>query len=221
MDIILHRSTQLSIIAQALSGVVNVKGLTKPGPKLLVQSLRLELFVTVIQFVFYVTLIRNLKAETMAITRYFDWFLTTPMMLISMSAYFLYKKGEDSSIIEIIKKYKSSFVRIVLSNLVMLIAGYLGEIGYISKTTSVIIGTIALFITFRTIDKDMDGSKNDIFKFIATVWGLYGLAFMLPVHEKNIMYNMLDVVSKNFFAVFLTRELYILVPYSCHTDQWR
>lgn len=111
-----------------------------------------------------------------------------------------------------IKKYKSSFVLIVLSNLVMLIAGYLGEIGYISKTTSVIIGTIALFITFRTIDRDMDASQNAIFKPIVAVWGLYGLAFMLPVHEKNIMYNMLDVVSKNFFAVFLTRELYILVP---------
>jgi bacteriorhodopsin len=148
----------------------------------------------------------------MATTRYFDWFLTTPMMLISMSAYFLYKKGEDSSIIEMIKKYKSSFALIVLSNLVMLIAGYLGEIGYISKTTSFIVGTIALIVTFRTIDKDMDGSKNAIFKPIAAVWGLYGLAFMLPVYEKNIMYNMLDVVSKNFFAVFLTRELYTLVP---------
>jgi hypothetical protein len=94
----------------------------------------------------------------------------------------------------------------------MLIAGYLGEIGYISKTTSFIVGTIALIVTFRTIDKDMDGSKNAIFKPIAAVWGLYGLAFMLPVYEKNIMYNMLDVVSKNFFAVFLTRELYTLVP---------
>jgi len=212
MDIILHRSTQLSIIAQALSGVVNVKGLTKTGPKLFVEALRLELLVTVVQFVFYVTLIRNLKVDTMAITRYFDWFLTTPMMLISMSAYFLYKKGEDSSILEVMKKYKSSFVLIVLSNLVMLAAGYLGEIGYISKTTSLIIGTIALFITFRTIDRDMDASQNAIFKPIVAVWGLYGLAFMLPVHEKNIMYNMLDVVSKNFFAVFLTRELNILVP---------
>jgi|LakMenEpi03Aug12_release.lakeMendotaPanAssembly.Ray.scaffolds.fasta_scaffold00733_75 bacteriorhodopsin len=212
MDIILHRSTQLSIIAQALSGAVNVNGLTKTGPKLFVQALRLEMLVTVIQFTFYVALIRNLKVETMATTRYFDWFLTTPMMLISMSAYFLYKKGEDSSIIEMIKKYKSSFALIVLSNLVMLIAGYLGEIGYISKTTSFIVGTIALIVTFRTIDKDMDGSKNAIFKPIAAVWGLYGLAFMLPVYEKNIMYNMLDVVSKNFFAVFLTRELYTLVP---------
>jgi bacteriorhodopsin len=219
MDVILHRSTQLSIIAQALSGVVNVNGLTKTGPKLFVQALRLELLVTVIQFIFYVALIRNLKVETMATTRYFDWFLTTPMMLISMSAYFLYKKGEDSSIIEMIKKYKSSFALIVLSNLVMLIAGYLGEIGYISKTTSFIVGTIALIVTFRTIDKDMDGSKNAIFKPIAAVWGLYGLAFMLPVYEKNIMYNMLDVVSKNFFAVFLTRELYILDSDARHTDE--
>lgn len=212
METILHRSTQLSILTQVLSGVVNVQGLTKPGPKLFVEALRLELFVTVIQFVFYVTLIRNLKVETMAITRYFDWFLTTPMMLISMSAYFLYKKGEDGSILEVMKKYKSSFVLIVLSNLVMLAAGYLGEIGCISKSTAFIIGAIALIVTFRTIDKDMDASQNAIFKPIVTVWGLYGLAFMLPVYQKNIMYNMLDVVSKNFFAVFLTRELNILVP---------
>lgn len=92
METILHRSTQLSIIAQALSGVVNVQGLTKTGPKLFVEALRLELLVTVVQFVFYVTLIRNLKVDTMAITRYFDWFLTTPMMLISMSAIFCTKR---------------------------------------------------------------------------------------------------------------------------------
>lgn len=205
MDVLRH-STNLSILAQAVSALFAQKGLWIKEPKLLVQTLRLELLVTAIQFTFYVALLRNIKLEHMAITRYFDWFLTTPMMLVSMSSYFLYKKGERSAG-EIAKKYKSQFVRVLLSNLAMLVAGYLGEIGVIPKTTAVVIGTAAFFMTFRIIYKEMGGAGNSIFKLISLVWGLYGVAYVLPEAEKNVMYNALDVISKNFFAIFLVSEI--------------
>jgi bacteriorhodopsin len=205
MDVLRH-STNLSIWAQAVSALFAQKGLWIKEPKLLVHTLRLELLVTAIQFTFYVALLRNIKLEHMAITRYFDWFLTTPMMLVSMSSYFLYKKGERSAG-EIAKKYKSQFVRILLSNLAMLIAGYLGEIGVIPKMSAVVIGTAAFIMTFRIIYKEMGGAGNNIFKLISLVWGLYGVAYVLPEAEKNVMYNALDVISKNFFAIFLVREI--------------
>jgi bacteriorhodopsin len=62
-------------------------------------------------------------------------------------------------------------------------------------------------MTFRIIYKEMGGSGNNIFKLISLVWGLYGVAYVLPEAEKNVMYNALDVISKNFFAIFLVSEI--------------
>jgi bacteriorhodopsin len=89
----------------------------------------------------------------------------------------------------------------------MLLAGYLGEIGVIPKMSAVVIGTAAFIMTFRIIYKEMGGAGNNIFKLISLIWGLYGVAYVLPEAEKNVMYNALDVISKNFFAIFLVREV--------------
>lgn len=199
-------STNLSILVQAFSAIFAQKGLFQQEPKLLVHTLRLEMIVTAIQFTFYVAILRNIELEHMAITRYSDWFITTPLMLLSMSAYFLYKKGERS-VDDITKKYKSQFIRIILSNIAMLVSGYLGEIGVISKTTSLVVGASAFVVTFGIIYKELGGAGNNIFKLVTLIWGLYGVAYLLPESEKNTMYNMLDVVSKNFFAIFLAREI--------------
>ncbi len=201
------QTTNLSIIIQALSGFYTARAFGKTEPKLLVQAVNLEVFVTIIQFIFYTTLIRNHSIETMAITRYYDWVITTPLMLISMSTYFLYKGGETGGIIDMLKKYKTQFTKIITFNLIMLVAGYLGEIGYISKEVAFVIGTFAFIMTFTIIYKEMNGAGKDIFNLIAGVWGLYAVAYMLPSAQKNVLYNALDLVSKNLFAVLLTNEI--------------
>ena len=203
---VVRYSTNISILVQAVTAIFAQKGLFLEEPKLLVQTLRLEMLVTLIQFTFYVATIRNIKLEHMSIARYADWFITTPLMLASMTAYFLYKKGE-SSVGDIIKKYKSKFVLILLSNIAMLLAGYLGEIEVIPKMSALIIGTTAFFVTFGIIYKEMGGAGNNVFNLTSLVWGLYGVAYLLPESQKNIMYNILDVISKNFFAIFLANEI--------------
>ena len=35
------------------------------------------------------------------------------------------------------------------------------------------------------------------------VWGLYGVAAMTDLKTKNISYNILDIVSKNFYGLFI------------------
>ena len=204
---LVNQTTNLSIIIQALSGVYTLRTLGKKEPKLLVQAVNLELVVTIIQFIFYTTLIRNHNIETMAITRYYDWMITTPLMLISMSTYFLYKGGEQGGMIDVIKKYKKQFTKIVTFNLIMLVAGYLGEIGYISKEVAFVVGTFAFVMTFSIIYKEMNGAGKGIFNLITGVWGLYAVAYMLPSTQKNVLYNALDLVSKNLFAVLLTNEV--------------
>ena len=95
----------------------------------------------------------------------------------------------------------------MIFNAIMLLAGYLGEIGYISREAALVIGTAAFVATFRVIYKEMGGAGNGIFNIVAVVWGLYGVAYMLPNIQKNLMYNGLDLISKNFFAIMLTNEI--------------
>jgi len=209
MNGLVHQTVNLSIIAQALSGLYTTQVINITEPKLLSDVVRLELLVTAIQFTFYATLIRNHTIETMAVTRYYDWAITTPLMLISLSSYLIYKQGEipEGGILEVIRKYKSQVIRIVILNAVMLGAGYLGEIGVIPREYALIIGSVAFIATFMIISKEMGGAGNGVFNMVAVVWGLYAVAYMLPNVQKNIMYNGLDLISKNFFAIILTNEI--------------
>jgi bacteriorhodopsin len=145
----------------------------------------------------------------MAVTRYYDWAITTPLMLISLSSYLIYKQGEipEGGILEVIRKYKSQVIRIVILNAVMLAAGYLGETGVIPREYALIIGSVAFIATFMIISKEMGGAGNGVFNMVAAVWGLYAVAYMLPNVQKNVMYNGLDLISKNLFAIILTNEI--------------
>jgi bacteriorhodopsin len=209
MNSIVHQTVNLSILAQALSGLYTTQVINITEPKLLSDVVRLEILVTAVQFTFYATLLRNHAIETMAVTRYYDWAITTPLMLVSLTSYLIYKKGEmpPGGIVDVIRKYKSQVIRIVIFNAIMLLAGYLGEIGYISREAALVIGTAAFVATFRVIYKEMGGAGNGIFNIVAVVWGLYGVAYMLPNIQKNLMYNGLDIISKNFFAIMLTNEI--------------
>jgi bacteriorhodopsin len=209
MSSIVHQTVNLSILVQALAGLYTVQVINVPDPKLLADVVRLELLVTAVQFAFYATLIRNHAVETMAVTRYYDWAITTPLMLISLSAYLIYKRGEmaEGGILDVIRKYKSQVIRIVIFNAIMLAAGYLGEIGVISREYALVIGSVAFVAAFRVIYKEMGGAGSKLFNIVAVVWGLYAVAYMLPNVEKNIMYNGLDLVSKNLFAIILTNEI--------------
>jgi len=42
---------------------------------------------------------------------------------------------------------------------------------------------------------------------MSSSWSLYGVAAVFPNIAKNSMYNLLDIVSKNFYSVFLTQYI--------------
>ena len=47
-------------------------------------------------------------------------------------------------------------------------------------------------------------SINDkLYKFLVIVWGLYGFAALLSNKNKNIFYNLLDLVAKNFYGLYI------------------
>ena len=47
-----------------------------------------------------------------------------------------------------------------------------------------------------------------IFIYFFIFWSLYGVAALLPYYTKNILFNFLDLFSKNFFGIFLVYIIY-------------
>ena len=79
------------------------------------------------------------------------------------------------------------------------------------RTVAFGIGFAAFGFVFKKLYDEFRTEKSDkLYKLLTTVWALYGIAFMLPDVQKNIMYNSLDLVSKNFFAFFLSRKIAII-----------
>ena len=88
----------------------------------------------------------------------------------------------------------------------MLLFGYLGEINILPKYISIPIGFIFFYKSFNLIytnyaNKSVLGKK--LFMFLLIVWSLYGVAAMFPVNPKNISYNLLDIVAKNFYGLYI------------------
>ena len=69
---------------------------------------------------------------------------------------------------------------------------------------SVLIGFIFFYYTFNII---YSYAKNDtsynLFMFLLIVWSLYGIAALFENNKKNICYNLLDIVSKNFYGLYI------------------
>jgi bacteriorhodopsin len=128
--------------------------------------------------------------------RYFDWSITTPLILLVI---LLFYNGENTI------DYKI-YLGIVALNAGMLYSGYLGETGTLQKMTGGIAGFLffgAMLTMFYTCC--VPGSKNPIvFWLFALIWTLYGVVYYFEDEEtKNICYNVLDVMAKALFGVVL------------------
>ena len=80
--------------------------------------------------------------------RYIDWFITTPTMLLSTIIFMEYLKNEKTfTLKEFMIDHRGTIGLIFSSNALMLIFGYLGEIGKMNKTKSVIYGFIPFIVS--------------------------------------------------------------------------
>lgn len=198
-----------SIIVQIITGFLTVNGaFTKLSPKdtILTQTIRIELVVQVIEACFYLWVVMAaMKVQNITPRRYIDWLITTPFMLLTTVFYMEYKVGK-TSIVPILKENKRYLAIILLCNLLMLVFGYLGEIGLLPLSISIPIGFAFFAITFGMIYERFAKKSRDgliIFWVICGIWSLYGVAAFMSVNIKNISYNILDLISKNLYGVFL------------------
>jgi hypothetical protein len=91
-------------------------------------------------------------------------------------------------------------------NALMLMFGYLQEVGALSIFWSSLLGYGSLLGSFGILYTQFVSKTpqhQGLFYFMFSVWSLYGIAAMLQSREKNIMYNVLDIFAKNFYGLFL------------------
>jgi len=215
MDL-LKLSVYLSLLVQVFVGIFDfyVVRLNVPDKLIVLQQvLLMELIVQIVEGIFYIWLALNI-ASVANITpyRYYDWYLTTLTMLVSLCVYLIYLRNEESnietkeSLFEIIYRNLNTLIPILFLNFVMLTSGYLTEIKKVSQTSGVLFGFIPFLIYFYLIYENyakfsLYGSQ--IFYYFFAIWFMYGIAALMNYKTKNIMYNILDLFAKNFFGLYL------------------
>ena len=87
---------------------------------------------------------------------------------------------------------------------------FLGEIRKIPYFLGYVLGMICFIISFSTIFNNFakgQSQNEQLFGVFMFVWLLYGFAYLMSYKTKNIAYNLLDLVSKNIFGLYL---LYVI-----------
>lgn len=236
MDL-LKISVYISLVVQIITGIIGAHGTTfKVAPEnMMLKDINLmEFIVQCVEFVFYIYIsLAVLAVSGITPRRYLDWNITTPIMLISTIMFFTYKYelATQNNLLEtnkitkeekvehmknirlwnIVKKESNTIGLIILFNFGMLFFGILGELNIIPIAISNITGFICFAVVFYYVylyaKKCGDTECMTLYFFFLLVWSLYGFAQLLPVVNKNISYNYLDVIAKNFYGLFIYYKL--------------
>ena len=217
----LHLSFFVQIITLIFGLLIVFLTNVSSSNRLIREALILENAVQIIEGSFYIWFIyfytKNVDKEDIAKYRYYDWFLSTPLMIISTVAYFhynntiLYGLSSNSSLYNFIKTDIQKISELLFYNLNMLFLGYLQELKLISLTISTIFGFLflgLLFLKMFVYYVKNNSANYLIFYLMLFIWALYGGAALYKNKIKNASYNILDVFSKNFFGLFLAYLVY-------------
>jgi len=150
--------------------------------------------------------------ETPTVFRYVDWLLTVPLQIV-----------EFYLILAAIAVVQSSlFWRLLIASVVMLVAGYLGEVGSINIWVGFVIGMLGwLYIIYEIFAGEasqINASKGtaasqkafNALRLIVTIgWAIYPIGYVVgytgggSAEGLNIIYNLADFVNKIAFGVVI------------------
>jgi len=144
--------------------------------------------------------------------RYVDWLLTVPLQIVEF--YLI--------LAAIAVVAMSVFWRLLIASIVMLVAGYLGEVGTVGVWSGFTVGMIAwLYIIYEVFageaskisaSKGTAASKKafNALRLIVTVgWAIYPIGYYLgytgsaDAGTLNLVYNLADFVNKIAFGVVI------------------
>ena len=134
-------------------------------------------------------------------TRYTDWFITTPLMLLVLLISLSYQPGNGSV-------HAKNYLFVLVLNICMLLFGYMGEKGVLSKPAACLIGFLFFIVLFGFIYFQYVCGSSGMFNYALfgsyfIIWSLYGLVYLLDEEHKNMAYNVLDVSAKCFVGLGL------------------
>jgi bacteriorhodopsin len=209
-----------SIYAQIVLGLFSFVGFAGISNEedVLVALLVSDLIVQAIEFVFYLVFVR-LDAKVTAY-RYIDWYISTPIMLLSTAILLEFFATENTtnvvSLPSFFSTYANEAIYIVGMNTIMLTCGLTAEL--LGDTdnkglsyTLLTLGNLAFVATFILIFVEFGAKTIEgivLLSVMCFIWSLYGLAAHFSYVPKNVMYNVLDIFSKNFYGTFIA--IYLL-----------
>jgi bacteriorhodopsin len=169
----------------------------------------LETVISIIAGYFYSKFVDRIKEsfkegkpidwQEMIKTRYLDWAITTPLMLMVLINVLAHHNRRSPSI--------RVYFLIILLNYTMLYLGYRGE--FAKNNLMYYIGSFLAFfvmysiIFFLYVKPKYNFFNYALFFFFFIVWSLYGIVYKMNLRNKNITYNYLDLVSKCFVGIGL------------------
>ena len=203
MSRLVYRSAVASLLVQVVVGGVTAAGFFLEDVSADLQTiLAFEFSSQVVEFLWYLVVVcRDREIRTW--TRYLDWVLSTPVMLTSTALFFQLRRDE-----ELLSVVESPALWLCLGlNWLMLAFGLLMEVTpTFSRFAGLAFGGAAFVGSFTMLSRFVDAADTlslGLFVTMYGVWALYGVAAALPEVPKNVSYNALDIVSKNFYGVFL------------------
>lgn len=210
-------TTHFSIVVQIIACIAGIHGLFIKLPdkhKILYDILIIETIVQLIEIFFYIFFLRSMIKSSladMATIRYYDWFITTPIMLFSTITFFKYqqtlleKQEKPLTLKGFISDNYKNIITIFVLNFLMLLCGYLGETKVIDNSLAIFVGFIFFGMVFYIIYKEyaVPSQQYTMFYLMTFIWALYGVAAMLDPIAKNNMINILDLTAKNFFGFYI------------------
>ena len=201
---------KLSVIIQLVGIIITPIGLIIPKKKnkiALYECLKLENIVNVIELLSYLIIFLFIyKVPDVSYMRYYDWFITTPLLLLSVIIYFYYLDGKKNiTISEVLKNNRQIYTKIVIYNLLMLLSGFLGELKILPRYFSTFIGFVFFILLFKELKKLTFNNKEceTFYNYFMILWSLYGISYMFNSKIKNTGYNILDLFSKTLYGLFI------------------
>jgi bacteriorhodopsin len=190
------------ILLLTTATITFIEAIRTPNP-VVRHVLNLETCISVVAGYFYsvfVAQIDKYSAEGIPIdwseitkTRYIDWSITTPMMLLALCVVLSNTIGKHVTVAVI--------VAIIALNYAMLYIGYLGETQRISRLSAMIGGFVPFVVMFFLVYWNYVMPKYNLanwvlFLLYLTVWSCYGFVYLLSESYKNIAMNILDLTAK-------------------------
>ena len=171
--------------------------------------LNLETCISIVAAFFYTQFIKKIKETNeenkemnyreINFTRYTDWMITTPIMLLVLCLVFAYNSNTQLTAV--------MYLIILILNYLMLGSGYAGELNVISKNEGLVWGFVFFFalyglIYYKFLYKNYNRDNHMIFWAFVIFWSIYGVVYKANEKIKNISYNYLDLFSKCFVGIF-------------------